>query len=147
MHRTVNWLQIAAALLLALLGAYVTWQGSQYEIGSPSRMGPGFFPIVSGSILTLLAVLVAFGAAHAEKEKGFWIPRPIFMISASFITFALLLERYGLVPAIIVSVVLGALAESPVRPVATLATAVGLSLMGVVVFIYGLGISVPAIQW
>ena len=69
------------------------------------------------------------------------------MIAAGFIAFAALIERAGLVPATLAMVVLVSLAEKPVRPIATVGTAVGLSVLGVVVFLYGFGIPVAAIQW
>lgn len=147
MTRTINGLQVGAALLLSLLGLYIIWQGSSYDIGSLRRMGPGFFPIVVGSVLLLFSALLAAEQWRSEKEQDFWIPRPILMISAGFVAFAALLERIGLVPATLALVMLVSLSEKPVRPLAAIATAVCLSVLGVSVFIYGLGIPVAAIRW
>ncbi|MBW6390079.1 tripartite tricarboxylate transporter TctB family protein [Billgrantia antri] len=147
MTRPINGLQLGAALLLGLLGLYIIWQGSSYDIGSLRRMGPGFFPIMVGSVLLLFSVLLAAEQWRTEKEQDFWIPRPILMISAGFVAFAALLERTGLVPATLALVMLVSLSEKPVRPLAAIATAVCLSVLGVSVFIYGLGIPVAAIRW
>lgn len=147
MTRTINGLQLGAALLLGLLGLYIIWQGSSYDIGSLRRMGPGFFPIMVGSVLLLFSFLLAAEQWRTEKEQDFWIPRPILMISAGFVAFATLLERTGLVPATLALVLLVSLSEKPVRPLAAIATAVCLSVLGVSVFIYGLGIPVAAIRW
>lgn len=147
MTRSFNGLQVGVAALLGLLGLYVIWQGSGYEIGSLRRMGPGFFPVMVGSVLLLLSVLIAVEQRYSEKEKDFWIPRPILIISAGFVAFAALLERAGLVPATLVMVLLVSFAEKPVRPVAAIATAVSLSVLGVLVFIYGFSLPIAAIQW
>lgn len=147
MARSINWLQVCAALLLGLLGLYVIVQGSGYDMGSLRRMGPGFFPVMIGSVLVLFAVLLVLEVWHSEKERNFWIPRPILTITAGFVAFAALLERAGLVPATVALVLLVSLAEKPVRPVAAVATAVGLSVLGVLVFIYGFGIPVSAFEW
>ncbi|MEO1902705.1 MAG: tripartite tricarboxylate transporter TctB family protein [Alcanivorax sp.] len=147
MARSINWLQVCAALLLGLLGLYVIAQGSGYDMGSLRRMGPGFFPVMIGSVLVLFAVLLVLEVWHSEKEKNFWIPRPILAITAGFVAFAALLERAGLVPATVALVLLVSLAEKPVRPVAAVATAVGLSVLGVLVFVYGFGIPVSAFEW
>ena len=148
MARSINWLQVGAALLLGLFGLYVIVQGSGYEMGSLRRMGPGFFPVMIGSVLLLFAVLLVLEVWHEEKtERNFWIPRPILTISAGFVAFAALLERAGLVPATLALVVLVSLAEKPVRPVAAVAIAVALSVLGVLVFIYGFGIPAAAFEW
>lgn len=147
MTRTINGLQVGAAVLLGLLGLYIIWQGSGYDIGSLRRMGPGFFPIMVGSMLLLFSVLLAAEQWHSGKEQDFWIPRPILMVTAGFVAFAALLERAGLVPATLALVILVSLSEKPVRPLAAIATAVCLSVLGVSVFIYGLGVPVAAIRW
>ncbi len=147
MERSINGLQVGAAVLLGLLGVYVIWQGSGYEIGSLRRMGPGFFPVMVGSVLVLFAGLLVLEVRHSEKEQAFWVPRPLLMISLGFVAFAALLDRAGLVPATLALVILVSFAEKPVRPVAALVTAAGLSVLGVLVFIYGFGIPVAAIQW
>lgn len=147
MSRSINWLQVGVAGLLGLIGIFVIWHGSDYPLGSLRRMGPGFYPVLVGAVLVLFSTLLVLEVAYSEKEKNFWIPRPVLMISAGFIAFAALLERAGLVPATLAMVILVSLAEKPVRPVSTVATAVGLSVLGVVVFLYGFGIPVAAIQW
>ncbi|MCE8040492.1 tripartite tricarboxylate transporter TctB family protein [Halomonas sp. MCCC 1A11062] len=130
-----------------MLGLYIIWQGSHYDIGSLRRMGPGFFPIMVGSMLLLFSILLVVEQWHSEQIKGFWIPRPILMVTAGFVAFAALLERTGLVPATLALVILVSLSEKPVRPWAAVATAVCLSILGVSVFIYGLGVPVAAIRW
>ncbi|AFT69647.1 Small permease component of tripartite tricarboxylate transporter [Alloalcanivorax dieselolei B5] len=147
MARPFNGLQIGAAALLALLGLFIIWQGSDYSMGSLRRMGPGFFPVMMGSVLLLFSLLVVWEVRREEKQENLWVPRPILMICAGFIAFAALLESVGLVPATLALVILVSLAEKPVRPVATVATAAGLCVLGVLVFLYGFGIPVAAIQW
>lgn len=147
MARSINWLQVGAALLLGLLGLYVIVQGSGYDMGSLRRMGPGFFPVMVGSVLLLFAVLLVLEVWHSEKEKDFWIPRPLLTICAGFVAFGALLDRAGLVPATVAMVVLVSLAEKPLRPMATVATAIGLSVLGVLVFIYGFGLPLDAFAW
>lgn len=147
MTRPINWLQVGAAALLGLVGAFFVWHGSDYPMGSLRRMGPGFFPVIVGAVLLLFAILLVLEVAHSEKEKDFWIPRPILMVSAGFVAFAALLERAGLVPATLVMVILVSLAEKPLRPISAATNAVALSVLGVVVFLYSFGIPVAAIHW
>ena len=147
MPRSINGFQLCTAALLGLLGLYVIVQGGSYEMGSLRRMGPGFFPVMVGSVLLLFAALLALEVRHSASEKDVWIPRPILTIAAGFVAFATLLERAGLVPATLALVILVSFADKPVRPVAAVATAAGLSVLGVLVFIYGLGIPVAAFEW
>ena len=68
MARSINWLQVGAALLLGLFGLYVIVQGSGYEMGSLRRMGPGFFPVMIGSVLLLFAVLLVLEVSVDSAE-------------------------------------------------------------------------------
>src|SRR5665213_1588605 len=54
--------------LMLLLGLGAMFQGSQYPIGSLSRMGPGFFPVALGAILALTGVAIAARAKASVPE-------------------------------------------------------------------------------
>ena len=42
--------------LFAAIGLAALMMALEFPIGSPSRMGPGFFPVVISTLLTLTAV-------------------------------------------------------------------------------------------
>jgi hypothetical protein len=55
MFRVRNQQDFGAALLFALLGFAGLWFGREYDVGTASDMGPGYFPLV------LSWALIGFG--------------------------------------------------------------------------------------
>lgn len=53
---------IIGGLGLAAVGLFAVIYGQRYEFGDLNRMGPGYFPIVLGSMLAGLGVLIALPA-------------------------------------------------------------------------------------
>jgi putative tricarboxylic transport membrane protein len=48
--------EIAAAAVLATLATYVLWEACQMPAGAPGQPGPGFFPIILGSVLLVCSI-------------------------------------------------------------------------------------------
>lgn len=60
-----------AGLLLMAIGAIAVWQGLTAHIGTLLRMGPGSFPVMLGTVLLVLGVLVALmGFAPPHVPDG-----------------------------------------------------------------------------
>jgi len=115
--------------------------GSSYPIGTAARMGPGFFPSILGGILTVLGLgVIARSMFGGEAGVSPVSPRPLILILAAVISFALLVERFGLASAIVGLVLISSLAgpEFGLRRVILLC--VVLMVMGVAVFAYALGL-------
>jgi hypothetical protein len=70
--------------------------------------------------------------------------RPLFFISAAVILFALLIERFGLVPAIIVAAGVSALSDRETRPWEAVALAACMAFAIWLIFIRLLGLPIPA---
>ena len=137
-----------AGLLFAGFGAAALWFGQGYAVGTPTRMGAGYLPTVLGWALIGFGVFIT---ARSLVLKGAPIPasqfRPQFFIIAALIAFALLIERFGLLPATAAVVILGSLASREMRWSETLALAVGASGAAVALFIYALGQPMEAWIW
>src|ERR1700680_2382950 len=93
-----------AGALIMLLGAGAAIVGSRYNIGSLTRMGPGFFPTVLGILLAVIGVLIAGSAAYSAKSDAVETAlRPdwrgwLCIVSGAGL-FIVLASRAGLVPA------------------------------------------------
>jgi hypothetical protein len=81
------------------------WGATTYNIGEGARMGPGYFPLVLGVVLTLLGLGIIFESMVVETEDGEkigkWAWKPLFYIIGSNVAFGILLgglPRFG-VPA------------------------------------------------
>src|SRR4029453_2215896 len=98
-----------------------------YSMGTPARMGPGFFPFYLGVILFALGVFIAVGGfrgtanAESKVERFHW--RPILFVLISVVLFGLLLKIVGMLLAGILLVVGASLGshEFRLKPVLILA--------------------------
>lgn len=145
--RDLNYWEILVAVLIGCFGAYVAWHGSHYSLGQVARMGPGFVPVSLGIILIVIAFALVF-----EVQKLARVPldiplRSILYVSAAVLTFAVVVPRFGLIPAIACLVVISGLAERPLRPKTMAISTVVLSIIGVVLFVRGLGIPLSPVRW
>ncbi|HUY03715.1 MAG TPA: tripartite tricarboxylate transporter TctB family protein, partial [Rhodocyclaceae bacterium] len=52
--------------LMLVIGVAAAVQGMRYQVGTLSRMGPGFFPMALGVILALIGVTILVNARNAE---------------------------------------------------------------------------------
>jgi hypothetical protein len=115
-----------------------------YSLGTPGKMGPGYFPIGLGLVLgTLGTILIGRGLAFAGEP----VPRlhlwPLATITAAVCVFGLTIEPLGLVVSLALLVLLAAWAGPGFRLVETLALAAGLVAFSLAVFVWALGLSLP----
>ena len=131
---------IAGSLFLAIGGA--AWLGSHdFQIGTATRMGPGYFPQCLGLLLMLLgamSVLRALGTAIAKPSAQRALA-PLLLILAGVIGFFLLVDRAGLVAAIFVLIAFACARQLTSRPLEVLLIFVVLAAFSVAVFIDGFG--------
>ena len=130
-----------------------------YAFGSAARMGPGFFPTIVGLLLAVQGVILGFvrsddagpasveGATdgHAVEARPAVLSsvRTIAGIAGSFVVFALLAPRFGVVIATGALVVTAVAARKGARPVETLFLAAALAAIAAVVFVDLLGVALP----
>ncbi|PWT89965.1 MAG: hypothetical protein C5B56_06245 [Proteobacteria bacterium] len=139
------WQDLSAGLMFAGFGAIFALGAGQYSIGTLDEMGPGFLPLCVGILLALIGVLliakslIAGGDAIAEFSTP-----PLLLIAASICVFALIFPYFGLVTAIFVLTVIAARASPEFRLSEALCLGALLAALSAGVFIYGLGIPLPA---
>ena len=84
-----------SGLLFMVAGIAFAWGATNYTIGEGARMGPGYFPLVLGILLTLIGLFVTFEAMVVETEDGEKIGKaawkPLFFIIASNVVFGICL--------------------------------------------------------
>jgi len=144
---TRDYADIIGGAVLIVFGAWFMLHAGGYNMGTLRRMGPGYFPIVIGGLVILFGALVLVpGMLRAgTMPRPEW--RPFLTISFSVLAFALIVERFGLIPATVTLTGAAALAEPGLRLVRLALLALGLSAIGVLVFTQGLGIPIPAFRW
>jgi len=136
-------------LIAVAVGIVAIMEGRRYPTGSLLRMGPGYFPILLGSLLAglggLLCVTAFFSRTSPRLETILW--RPVVMIPAAILSFALLVTPFGLGPAVFALVFAALLSEQAFNPRAALSMAVGMTTFVWLVFTVILAMPYPLLTW
>ena len=144
--------------LMVLLGLGAILVGRNYQVGSLTQMGSGFFPVALGAILLLLGVAIAGTAKRpavrptlhegstAEAAQGpEW--RGWFCILASVLAFIFLGRWGGLVPATFAISFISALGDRENTLLSAAVLAGIMTLIAVGIFWWALQIQFPLFSW
>src|SRR4051812_28467666 len=111
---------VALGLLFAVIAKGVklgeTTLLAGYSMGTPARMGPGFFPFYLGVILILLGVIIAFSGFKkvegdaGKVEKFHW--GPILWVLGAVVLFGVVLKAVGMLIAGVLLVVLASVGSA-----------------------------------
>jgi Tripartite tricarboxylate transporter TctB family len=136
-----------SGLMFLVTGLGFAWGASIYSFGSSARPGPGYFPFGLGLLLALLGALVlskslSVGTDDGEPVGGFaW--RPLLIVLASVVLFAVLLPRLGMLITLPILVIVSSLASDEFTWKASVVNAVVLTALSWVVFVKGLSLTIP----
>jgi len=139
-----------SGILFIVTGTVALWVGRNYPRGTLSQMGPGFFPYVISVVLIGIGLLIVLQAMRADgpgESTGPWALRALVLVSAGLVLFGLLAPVAGITVAAFVVVLLPGFATADVRPIELLIFAAALVFVAVGVFVYGLGLNLPAFPW
>jgi hypothetical protein len=137
-----------SGVMFAAFGLAFVAFARQYDMGTAARMGPAYFPTVLGGLLLLLGVVVAIRGLTAKTTDGHvdrFHFKPLLLILGAVVAFGLLLRPAGLVGALAALVIISSLGSNEFRLRDVLLLTVGLAVLVLVVFIYGLGMTVPVL--
>jgi putative tricarboxylic transport membrane protein len=138
---------VLAGLMFIAIAALGLWLSRDYPIGTALRMSTGYVPRLLCWILMGLgaAVLVqGLREKDAPPERTSWRQlMPIVVVTTSLVAFAFAIEQLGLVLSILLLVGIGAIAARDIRIWETLVAALVLVGLSWVIFILGLGLTIP----
>jgi len=131
-------------VLLGGCSALFLYLGKDLERGTAFQMGPGFFPTAIGCLALIvgLALIVKSLAADGQRTEPFRLA-PVVLVIASIISFALLVPRLGLIISGTITMVLSSLATAQQGWMRVIAISVGVSVLSGLLFVVGLGLSIP----
>jgi hypothetical protein len=140
---------IGGAILIALGIFAAIFAAMTLEIGSPARMGPGLFPIALGVLLAIFGTLILVRALilRGNFELPHFETRPFLAITAASASFALTIETFGVVPAIIVLTLVARLADERIGFLRPLILGCILALMATLIFHVGLELPIYPFLW
>jgi hypothetical protein len=133
--------------LFAAIGLLALLMALEYPVGTPGRMGPGFFPLVISALLTLTGIGILVRARLGQSEVirlTRWLP--IVIVSAAIVVFGFLLDKLGL-PLSVLLLCIGA-ATASVRfelNWKAVAGAAAFSIVCGVLFVTLLGLPIPLV--
>ncbi len=135
----------SGVMFVAIGIAFVIFS-QEYQMGTPARMGPGFFPMVLGALMALLGLVIAWQSTSSDNaelrvERIGW--RELLLILAAITAFAVALPRLGMVISVALLIAVSAFASYEVRWKETIVSIVVLLTLSWLVFVKGLDLQFP----
>lgn len=136
-----------SGLLFIAFGLVALYFGQKLALGTTVRMGPGYVPRMLSIILMSLGGLICIvalvaGSEPVERPKL----RPITLVTIGVIAFALLFERAGLLPALVVLVLIASLGGEEFKITEVIGNMVALAILCTLVFKVGLGMNISIVR-
>ncbi len=113
-----------AGLMFTGVGLAFAVGAKTYNVGDGARMGPGYFPLMLGIVLTFLGALILFNSFRAKVTGGDpigkWAWKPLALILGANLAFGVLLgglpsikvPAMGMIVAIYALTIIASLADS-----------------------------------
>lgn len=147
----------AGGAAMMVLGAAAAWRSVGYKLGTLTNMGPGFFPAAVGVGLVLVGALIVAGSRTRQgatpvggSALAVAVPgqdvapgpqwRGWFCIAAALAAFVVLGQHAGLVAATLGVTFIAALGDRRNTPLRAGLLALGVLVVSVAVFWWGLGL-------
>ena len=148
----LSWRDSVSALVIFGLGLFAVMEALSYRLGELRNIGPGTFPLIVGTLLILSGLLIiAEGSgrpnSHEVNPEGGATLRVLAFVSAALFAFALLMPRFGAVPAIMICVFLAAQADGSLRPLQILVLAAGMAAFCALLFATVLNLPLDLFKW
>lgn len=131
-------------LALAACGAVAFWLALDFGLGTARNIGSGIFPLALSALMIVISV-VSFLFPRAETSEPFSL-RPLLAVSGSVVLFIILVERTGMFPAILLSMLAAFLAQTKrdYRPFLIYAAVFAAGVW--FIFAYALGVPVAFVR-
>jgi len=144
-----------SGLMFMGIGVAFAWGATTYSVGSGARMGPGYFPLYLGVLMTILGAFITFQALVIETvgggKIGKWAWKPLFFVIMANLVFGILLAglpsrgipAMGLIVAIYALVFIASMAEDGWKFKATFILATILAIGSYLAFVMALKLQFP----
>ena len=142
---------LAAGILMTLIGIGAMMQGATYRIGSLTQMGPGFFPVCLGVLMATsglaITIVARFSATNLEQtnQPPEWVGWAA--ILGGIVAFVVIGQYGGLLPATFAIVFISALGDRRNTLRGAAALALVMVAIAVVVFWWLLQVQFPLLSW
>jgi hypothetical protein len=134
----------ASGLLFLAFGAIFAVLAPGYNLGTTSRMGAGFFPLILGIVLAVIGVAILMQSLSGSVdriEKLNW--RALICLLGAILLFGVLLRPLGIILSLIILVLLGGLANRDFNWRERIPLALFLALLCAALFVFALKLQLP----
>lgn len=143
-----------AGVMFTVVGVAFAWGATTYNVGTGARMGPGYFPLMLGVVMSIIGLIIMFTGLTVETATGDpigkWAWRQVFFILGANLAFGILLgglpsfgiPAMGLIIAIYALVLIAAQAGSKHALPSVLALATVLAVGSYIAFIWALKLQI-----
>ena len=144
-----------SGLMFMGIGVAFAWGALTYNVGEAARMGPGYFPLWLGLLMTVLGVIITLKALVVETlggdKIGKWAWKPLFFVILANLVFGVLLAglpyfgipAMGLIVAIYALTFIASMAEAGWKFKTTLILATALAVGSYLAFVVALKLQFP----
>lgn len=141
---TLNRKDLVCGLVFVVIGLIFAVVGRDLEIGTATRMGPGYFPLVLCGLMIFIGLVIAVRAIGQPAGEPFGgVPwRAILLILPATVFFGYSVRGVGLVPAVMTVALASAFASHKMTVPLAIFLAVALAAFCSAVFVYGLGLPI-----
>jgi len=141
---------LLAGLMFVFFGLGALYVAQGYSPGTLAHMGSGYFPSMIGGLIAALGFTILVRAVIRPETSEVVARielRPILFISAAIITFGLLVDQFGIVPALAALIVIGRFAGREGSAVEVAMMVIVLTGVIIAIFVYGLNIRLHLGPW
>ena len=135
----------AGGIFVAFAAAYGTMSLTTMPVGTPTQMGPGFFPTMLAGCLALIGLGVIVRAFFVASTHPFgakpW--RALIMLSLATIVFGAFVEALGMLPGTFATTFIACLASPKIKLWQALLTAACIAALCSLIFTVALGVPLP----
>lgn len=136
-----------SGIVLVIVGAAFAIGATNYDFGSASRPGPGYFPFGLGLLLAVLGLFILYTSLNRECGDGDPIGnipwRPLICIVAALVFFGFALPRLGFLISFPSMIVITSAGSREFAWRDALLNAVLLTALSCGLFVYGLQLNIP----
>ena len=143
-----------SGVMFTVVGVAFAWGATTYNVGSGARMGPGYFPLMLGIVMSFIGLIIMFTGLSVETATGDpigkWAWKQVVFILGANLAFGVLLgglpslgiPAMGLIVAIYALVIIAAQAGSKHALPSVLALATVLAIGSYIAFIWALKLQI-----
>ncbi|WGF86711.1 tripartite tricarboxylate transporter TctB family protein [Marinivivus vitaminiproducens] len=139
---------VISGLIFVAFGAAFAGTALTYDLGRAIRMGPGYMPLVLGTVLVLLGLaILVVGLRHAP-DTGEPAPVPwrgMVLVVVTLLFFGYCIRALGFAPTVLAGAFATAMASQRNTIASALVVALGVTALCIAIFIYGLGVPIPLV--